>query len=437
MTRSSIKSLWQNSGWSFALLAFVARPVLGADELSHDYKLRFDARFGYHLLEPRDLATHRYQVETEQKFKYGNWTAVAGLRAYAEGAYAANAARYAAPVREQESSEVVLRDLYLQYQSDPLLLRVGNQQVVWGETFGFYYADIVNPKDLRELTLGDLEAERIPVPMVNAKLIFSTLSFQGIYIPRPFFDKVAAVGSDFSPYAGFFPGAQLSVVDNRVAPWNTDNGEFGLRATALVSGIDLSLFYLNYLDRLPHYSASVLGFAPLSVELQGAHPRMQTIGWTGTADLSWLLLRWETLLTKDRTYDRLNGMSYSNAKTDELTAVLGIDYTQLEKWRLGLQLSETYLAQDIVGNLTPRSRQLISVHANGSLWNDQTLDLIFSYEPDDGGTLTQLRYMIPLNNQLELGVGADLLRGSPTSQFGRFRQGSRAFALLKAYFGKS
>ena len=87
--------------------------------------------------------------------------------------------------------------------------------------------------------------------------------------------------------------------------------------------------------------------------------------------------------------------------------------------------------------MTADSVVATSVHANGSLWNDQTLDLIFSYEPDDGGTLTQLRYMIPLNNQLELGVGADLLQGSPTSQFGRFRQGSRAFALLKAYFGKS
>ena len=46
-------------------------------------------------------------------------------------------------------------------------VRVGNQSVVWGEAFGAYYADIVNPKDLRQSALGDVATWRLPIPMVN------------------------------------------------------------------------------------------------------------------------------------------------------------------------------------------------------------------------------------------------------------------------------
>jgi hypothetical protein len=42
----------------------------------------------------------------------------------------------------------------LQYKRNKFQLRFGNQQLVWGEAFGFFFADIINPKDTREFGLG-------------------------------------------------------------------------------------------------------------------------------------------------------------------------------------------------------------------------------------------------------------------------------------------
>ena len=108
------------------------------------------------------------------------WSLLAGARGYAEAAYGANRGRYSDAVRERDSHELLMRDFYLEYKSGTALVRLGNQQVVWGEAFGFYFADIVNPKDLREYGLGDLTDQRLQVPMLNAKLLFSRTQCTGL-----------------------------------------------------------------------------------------------------------------------------------------------------------------------------------------------------------------------------------------------------------------
>ena len=173
-----------------------------AQALDYTWNLHYDLRYGYHLLAPEDLATDRHMLETEQKFTTGSWTLVGSLRAFVEAAYATNSSRYQGPVVQNDSQEIRLRDLYLQYKHGHFLIRLGNQQVVWGESFGFYYADIVNPKDLRELGIGDLAANRLQVPMLNANFIYGDYSLQAIYIPKPFFDIIPSQGSDFA--APFF-----------------------------------------------------------------------------------------------------------------------------------------------------------------------------------------------------------------------------------------
>ncbi|MBL7131954.1 MAG: DUF1302 family protein, partial [Candidatus Omnitrophica bacterium] len=49
-----------------------------------------------------------------------------------------------------------LRDCYLDYTSDILDMRLGRQQVVWGQADGISVLDRVNPVDLTEYWLQDL-----------------------------------------------------------------------------------------------------------------------------------------------------------------------------------------------------------------------------------------------------------------------------------------
>ena len=183
------------------------------------------------------------------------------------------------------------------------------------------------------------------------------------------------------------------------------------RDSALFAGRPLRVFLL-----IPGPNAEFSGCAdpargPTSITLTGQHPRIQTFGGTATVDLGTFLLRMEALYTPGRTFSYVSNAAFTQQISDQATAVVGIDYTQLEKWRVGLQVSEQYLLQNFNTPIFPRSLPLISLHADGTPWSNHTLDVTLSYVINDGSTLSELRYWIPATDQLEIGAGIDLWQG--------------------------
>ncbi len=437
MIGSSTKKPWQTKRFVSSLLVLVvAHAAEASPRLVFDTRMELNSRLAYHLVAPNDLASHRHWLEFDQKAKLGDWSAVAGVRAFAEVAYAANHARYDMAVAKTESSEIVANDIYVQYKTPSFTAKIGSQQVVWGEAFGFYFADVVNPKDVRDFGLGDMNKQRITVPMVNLKHVFNDIAVQGIYIPKPFFDKTPAMGTDFGNYyASVFPQGKLSVADTRTVPLALANGEFGMRGSTTFRGMDLALFYFNYHDRSPNYRFTMVNPIPGQMEarLDGFHPRIQTLGFTLSAEQEPFLFRFEALGTFDKYVDAALPGSYSSHRTNELISVLGVDYTKITNWRLGVQLSENHLTEVITGGITPRDRPLFTIHVAGPIYREQNVELILSYAPRDGSSLGQIRYLVPVSSRIELLFGGDLLLGNPGSSFGRFNTASRGYVLLKGY----
>ena len=60
-------------------------------------------------------------------------------------------------VKSDQRYAADLRDAYLDLSWGNCDFRLGNQQIVWGQAVGLFFADIVNPKDLREYILPDLD----------------------------------------------------------------------------------------------------------------------------------------------------------------------------------------------------------------------------------------------------------------------------------------
>lgn len=407
---------------------------LGAPSIWPDFRLELNSRLAYHTFAPKDLASHRHTLEIEQKLKWKDWQFVAGAQGYAETAFAANP-RYSDELAKSESQEVVLRDVYIQYKSPSWMIRAGNQQVVWGEAFGFYFADVINPKDTRDFGLGDLSKQRISVPMLNVKWIQPGGSLQAIFIPKPYFNKNPALGTDFgNVYPSLFPGAALSVKDDRSLPIAPQNAEVGIRAATQVRKVDFSLFYFHYHDRSPVYSVNPVNLSPLEIELQGSHPRIHTAGVSAVADLSDFVVRVEAVHTLDRYFPRSEAGVYENFRSNESVGVLGVEYTRIQNWRVGAQVSDAYLHTVLPGSLYSRNRPLVTLLANGPLYRDHSIDVLFSLVPNDGSTLTQVRYLFPVASTIELYLGADFLLGGNRSQFGQFHDASRGYVLLKAYF---
>src|SRR3989304_9218025 len=69
---------------------------------------------------------------------------------------------YPQAVEDDQESEADLRETYLDISAGDWDLRLGKQNIVWGEAVGLFFADVVNAKDLREFVLPDFDFIRIP-----------------------------------------------------------------------------------------------------------------------------------------------------------------------------------------------------------------------------------------------------------------------------------
>lgn len=90
------------------------------------------------------------------------------------------------PVRDRNRSRLTRRhalgerglasldEFYLDTQWQSWKLRLGKQQLVWGESDGFQVLDVLNPRNFREGVVEDAEQARIPLWMVHAEYRLSS-----------------------------------------------------------------------------------------------------------------------------------------------------------------------------------------------------------------------------------------------------------------------
>jgi len=63
----------------------------------------------------------------------------------------------------------LLREAYIDQETEGVSFRVGKQQVVWGTADGMKLLDAINPTDYTEMAQNQMEDSRIPVWMINAE----------------------------------------------------------------------------------------------------------------------------------------------------------------------------------------------------------------------------------------------------------------------------
>ena len=166
--------------------------------------------------------------------------------------------------KENRKFEYKLREAFVDMVLPPFTIRLGRQQVVWGETDNFRALDVINPLDLRDHWSWE-PWEDIRIPLWMARVIYDIgkigpleESFiEGIWIPWDFQPNKLALDTR-RPWG--FTGDGLAKVANSALIgdelFNLDltvrdgkpskklkNGQAGVRFKAVWGGIDFSLNY--------------------------------------------------------------------------------------------------------------------------------------------------------------------------------------------------
>jgi hypothetical protein len=344
---------------------------------------------------------------------------------------------YAPEVRRDQRADFFLRETYVDIPAGGLELRLGKQNIVWGEMVGLFFADVVSARDQRDFILPDFEIIRIPQWAVRAEHFGDGYHAEAIWLPVPEVDTIGKPGAEFYPFQVPPPAGFAQQFNNPVRPpRNTRNANFGLRASTLQSGWDISAFYYRSTDVNPTFYREVVpGPAPTLV-FTPRHERIWQAGGTLAKDLGVTVLKAEAIYASGRKFNvtRLDVPGGVVAQ-DTLDYVVGLDFTLGTDTRLNLQyFQQHFFAHDPDLVLFERNESGVTLLLGGKIagvWEPELL-VIQSLNRRDRLLRPRLGWIPERNWRVTFGV--DVFTGPPTGFFGRFDGNDRAYIELRRDF---
>jgi len=277
------------------------------------------------------LTMLRPELELTLKNKFSDrWQGQISARGFYDTIYVLRGRdEYTQQVLDTYESELRLEDTFIQGSiTDQLDTKIGRQIVVWGTLDNLRVTDILNPLDLRQPGLTDIDDLRLPVTMVKFDYYFGRWDLSVMAIPEVRFSKLPAFGSDFYP----FPAP-------RPPEGNPDQGfeemQFAAAMTGVFSGWDVGIYWGNTYADQAYAESSVPGaLGPLVLN----RPRTHMLGTAANVAIGNWLLKAEAA--------GFNGLRYTNTPGIEYTRLDmggGVEYSGFKEATLSLEVVNRHL----------------------------------------------------------------------------------------------
>lgn len=355
--------------------------------------------------------------------------AVAGLRYKVSARAEVDAAYiggddYPSAVRNDQRRELSLREAYLDFGSGDLEFRLGRQHVVWGEVVGMFVADVVSARDMREFVLPEFEQLRIPQWAARAEYFAGETHLELLWIPRPSHEDIGKPGADFYPYP--LPGGTPVHVVERDT--ELSNSNWGMRASRLISGWDLSAFYYESLDATPTLYTMPSG----SFELR--NDRIRQLGATFSKDLGDFVLKGEAVHTHGRSFNTQDPAApYGLRESDTLDYVLGVDLPA-DDWRFNAQFYGRTTFDHAQGMYSDRNEYGVTLLVNRKLISDVEAEVLYVTSINRTDYMLRPRLIWNIAQEWRAQAGMDIFHGPERGLFGRFDDSDRVYVELKHWF---
>lgn len=323
-----------------------------------------------------------------------------------------------------------LRSLFYEHTRNDWSLKMGFQEVAWGETFGLFIADIVNPRQLTDPFFNELSYIRIAVCMLNFQYFYDSWSLQIVFTPIPMNNQLPAKGDPFAVFPQVLQHAKvLGPEVYRLNRWGKDC-EYGVKAGYLFeSGLDLSLFYFRHWNRFPVYKLKKDGFR---AELKPALRRINTLGCTFSKAYDSIVLRGDMVLNFRQPW---TVHEYGIVRQRFVVqSILGCDFCSEDSTTVGLQYHWDHWRE---GDLHSLSIKCIKDFGK----KQQYHIVLFAYKGVNNQDLwVQPQFIWDISDAITLSVRSDVFggkvgKGTPSTGFiGPYRHKERVFAWLTYMF---
>jgi len=345
--------------------------------------------------------------------------------------------------------EAELRELYLEWNGRVgparLNLRLGRQQVVWGQSIGLRILDVVNPMDYREFILDDFIDSRIPLLGAKLDAVWADTTFEAFAFPEFRPSLLANPESEFAldpslrgylpalepllpplPGLGHFVAAEIENERNPKS-WRGSTTAFGFRLARTWHGVDLSLNYYDAYDALQAFRRRIepqtfFGFGPLPVNvITPEHVRTRTIGGSFSTSLSSFTLWGEGGVTFGRAFATSDLTGDGVVRRPEFQSALGLDWTGSDLLFANLQWIQSTILDHSGAIEQDHWRNFLSLLLRLNLRHETLLPQIFAlYGVERGEALIRPSIEWKVTDQLSLTVGADLFTGPRDGILGQY-----------------
>lgn len=244
--------------------------------------------------------------------------------------YDLNSEPYTQAVIDRYRQDAEIGELWVRGSLSPDLdLKLGRQVVIWGQSDYLRVNDLLNPIDLREPGLGEIETLRRPVAMVRADYFRGPWRLTGLLIPENRPNLTAPCGSDYSaPGVISEASCQSLAVPEQFPEDGLEEMEVGFSAMGRFSGWDLSLYAARLNHDTPYKDLSQNQFRYARINQLGAAINI--------ADGSWL---WKGELA------RLGGLEYANTgQKNRWDLLLGAEYQGITDVTLSIETARRQIS---------------------------------------------------------------------------------------------
>jgi len=399
-------------------------------------------RTGFRTDEPRVLQMSRTFVDAKGIYKISdNWRLTLEGRAHYD------------PVERlgyPKSVWIDPRQVLLDGKIKKVDLKLGLQQVVWGQADGLRVLDVINPLDTREFILEDFLDSRRPLWLARADTPIGKGSLQLIWVPYfaparlPGAENEFGLGSSFG--LGLITAAQNG---SGLPPFNTraeaserpayqlKSSQAGARYSRSVGKWDVTANYFYGWEDTPTNYIRSIEIPPANqlptVVFKPSFDRKEVFGGTGATNFGSVVLRMEAGWNRNKPaavtdFPPRTGVE----KFGQFSSVAGLDWSA-KTW---LWISGQYFFQSVNAPqnrlLFPRNNHLASIYFRTNFLRDTLRPEFFVLTG-----LNQQQFMIrpkltkTFGDHWSVGVGADFLGGRQNNIFGFFDSRDRVVIELK------
>lgn len=264
-----------------------------------------------------------------------------------------------------KSSELLTREAFLQASFGESSIKLGIQNLIWGESDGGAITDVISPRNFTELFFINLEEARLGQAMVQFDHFSDFGDISAFYIPSPDMNDYPEFGTEyyFNPF-----GESIRFIQDDIG---TSEGEFGVRWKKTFGNNDLALMAARVTDN--DYAVDAMGFANDGVmEFRQKKQRFTMAGLTFNSALDKWLVSGELAYKSDKAF---NDGQMNLLERSMIDSSVQLEYSISGNDRIGLELVNKHIVDYQPGTLIyPRNaNQLIFTYLMFFLNEDLTV----------------------------------------------------------------